>query len=389
MLPRELAKRKEELAKVYQATSKLRRVAFKDLEKALVEGKLLPVEGLPGPVFRFKRDFRGFSTGTVVAEGFLMPGFPSIPRIFCLKTGIPRYLPGPFFAEEKIEGYNVRLVRLFGQVLAFTRRGYICPFATDRWPDFLPDLPRFFDDHPELVLCCEVAGPENPFVTEWPPHVKEDINFFVFDLLHLKTGELLPPTEKYELLKTYGFPTPEINGPFQAKDLEAIRELILRYDREGREGLVFKPLDDQGRVVKYVTSRSNVNDLRVTFPFIGELDASYIVHRLVRLAITRFELSQPFDQAFYQELGQALFGEMERVLSRIAQGQPIEEVFRLRFRQEETLGKLLTHFRTAQVRIEIRDIEWDGRHFRVEFAKIYPRATTFWANKLEGLAQID
>ena len=140
----ELSRQKEALKRVYQGLSALRRISFARLEKALEEGKILPVEGLGGPVFRFKRELRGFSTGTVVTEGFLLPGFPHIPRIFCLETGLPRYLSGPFYAEEKIEGYNVRLVSILGNIWAFTRRGYVCPFATDRWPDFLPKLPDFF-----------------------------------------------------------------------------------------------------------------------------------------------------------------------------------------------------------------------------------------------------
>ncbi len=389
MLESELRHQIKGLRQVYRSLPALRRISLARLEQALEQGKILPVEGLGGPVFRFKRELRGFPTGTVVAEGFLLPGFPHIPRIFCLETGLPRYLPGPFYAEEKIEGYNVRLVSLLGKIWAFTRRGYVCPFATDRWPDFLPKLPEFFAQYPHYALCCEVAGPENPFVTEWPPHVKEDVAFFVFDVLDLRTQAFLKPKEKYALLKEFAFTTPEINGPFEGTDLEALKGLVLRYDREGREGVVLKPVDQQGRVIKYVTSASNIGDLQVSFPFIGELEPSYIVHRLVRLALGRWELDQPFDQKFYQELGQALFGQISTVLDRIKRGEPVEEVFRIRLCKEESLEALLAHFRTAQVRIEIRKKYWQGRHLCVEFAKIYPRATAFWANKLEGLAQID
>ncbi|OAG28377.1 RNA ligase [Thermodesulfatator autotrophicus] len=390
MFEEELKKQKELLREIYEALRPLRRVKLSDLENALEQGKVLFIEGLKEPAFRFKREFRGFPAGTVIGSGFLMPGFPSIPRVFVLETGIPRYISGPFYAEEKIEGYNVRLARVFGEIKAFTRRGYVCPFATDRWPDFLPRLPEFFDKYPHFVVCCEVAGPENPFVSEWPPYLKEDVAYFVFDVFDLEKQKFLPPERKYELLREYEFRTPEIKGPFNPQKLESLKELILRYDEEGREGVVLKPASfKEGRVIKYVTSSSNVSDLRVAYPYIGELDASYIVHRLVRMTITRWELNQPFDEKFYHSLGEALFGEMKELLDKVARGEPVEEVFRVRLRRREALDALLAHFRTAQVRIEIRREEWKDGYLHVEFAKIYPKATSFWVGKLQGLAQID
>ncbi len=389
-MPEELKQQKTLLKELYHRLPALKFLPWPKWEEALEQGKIVPVEGLPGPAFRVRREFKGLTPGTLFTPELFIPGFPSIPRIFVLRNGIPRYLRGPFWAEEKIEGYNVRLARVFGQIFAFTRRGYVCPFATDRWPDFLPHLPRFFEENPHLVVCCEVAGPENPFVTEWPPHVREDVNFFVFDLFDTEKKTFVTPQEKYTLLETYKFHHPEINGPFEPNEVAALEKLLKRYDQEGREGVVLKPAHPKGgRVLKYVTSASNLGDLKVAFPYIGELDANYIVHRLVRLAIGRWELSQPFDQSFFQELGRSLFGEIAPLLDRVSQGGTVEEIFRIRLRRERALEALLAHFRRTQVRVEIRRKERRGTHLFVEFAKIYPRATSFWAGKLEGLAQID
>ena len=390
MLEKELVRQKELLEEVYRSSPRLQKVALKDLLEALEQGKILYIEGLSLPAFRFKRDWRGIPAGTVVAPGFYMPGFPHIPRVFVLRTGVPRYLRGPFYAEEKIEGYNVRLARLGGEIKAFTRRGFVCPFATDRWPDFLPRLPDFFDKFPQYVVCCEVAGPENPFVSEWPPYIKEDVGFFCFDILDLASERFLPPEEKYALFEEFGFQSPEINGPLSPKKLEPLKEILRRYEAEGREGVVLKPVSPRfGRVIKYVTAISNVSDLKVAFPYIGELDPSYVVHRLVRMVITRWELEEGFDEDFYRQVGEALFAEMPALLDRISRGLPVEEVFRVRLRREESFEALLSHFRLAQVRIEIRQKEWRNGYLHVEFAKIYPKATSFWASKLQGLAQID
>ncbi len=130
--------------------------------------------------FSPKYEFKNFPVGTFFNENILVLGYPSIPRIYVLKTGLKRYMTFPFYAEEKIEGYNVRIIKVGKDILAFTRRGYVCPFATDRWEDFLPGVSDLLEKYPDLVVCCEVAGPENPFVSEWPPYIKEDVQFFCF-----------------------------------------------------------------------------------------------------------------------------------------------------------------------------------------------------------------
>ncbi len=356
--------------------------------EALAQGRISPLEGVSLPLFRIRRDFKGFSEGTVLGPGLMVPGFPHIPRIFRLKTGVPRYFQGPFYAEEKIEGYNVRIFATPKGPLAVTRRGFVCPFATDRWPDFLPRLPEFLQAHPDLCLCVEVAGPENPFVSEWPPYIKEDVRFFVFDLLHLPSGKLLPPEEKYALLRSYAFPQPEIHGPFYPEDLSGLRELLKRYEAEGREGVVLKPVT-QGPRVKYVTPVSNLEDLRVVFPYLGEVPPEYITHRLARYLLGHWELFGDFGEEEYRRLGRSLLEGLASFLSRIDAGEPVTEVFRVRFRSEAAFEALIAHFRHARVRIEVRRKEKRGNYLWVEFVKIYPRATSFWKSKLEGFAVVD
>lgn len=363
----------------------LKKFAWEEWERAYYKGKVIFSSWKDLSFFRINKEFKNFPVGTVFNETLFVKGYPSIPRIYVLKTGLLRYLTYPFYAEEKIEGYNVRLVRIGGNILAFTRRGYVCPFATDRWEDFLPKLPEFFTKYPELVVCCEVAGPENPFVSEWPPYIKEDIHFFVFDFAKRGTGEFLPGHKKIQLLRRFKLNHPEIFGPFHPeRDYEKMRGLIQRYHREGREGLVFKP-DAQGTRIKYVTPYSNLTDLKVVFPYLGEVDPNFITLRLIRLLMNLHEFEE-FKEEIYETIGPNLF---EDALRFIREKKVFDEVFRVKFKNSENYHALLAHFKQTRVNIEVIKQSWEKSYLVVEFKKIYPRATQFWRHKLEGWGEVD
>ncbi len=363
----------------------LRKYPLKEWEDAYHKGKILFFNWKDKNFFRLNKDFKSYAMGTFFNEKFLVPGYPHIPRIYVLKTGLKRYLKYPFYAEEKIEGYNVRLVKVEDEILAFTRRGYVCAFATDRWEDFLPELPKFFEENPNLVICAEVAGPENPFVSEYPSYIKEDINFFVFDFMKKGEGEFLNVSKKLEFLKKYRLNFPEIRGPFDPeKDYQKVKELLKRYHLEKREGVVFKP-DYEGNRVKYVTPFSNLEDLRVVFPYLGEIDPHFVSLRLIRLALNLYEFEE-FKEEVYSILGKNLF---EETLENFKTEKLLQETFRVRFKRESNFFALLAHFRVAKVSIEVKKTEWKNGYFCVEFSKIYPKATQFWKSKLEGWGEID
>ncbi|WP_297055973.1 RNA ligase [Thermosulfurimonas sp.] len=379
---------RKRLAEIYPHNPLLRRFPLKVWEEALSEGRLRMVLGTRTPLFRLRRDFKGLPSGTIFGPETVIPSFPHIPRIFRLRTGVPRYLQGPFWVEEKIEGYNVRLFRVGDEILAATRRGFICPFATDRYPDFLPRLEEFFRDHPHLCVCCEVAGPGNPFVGEWPPYIQEDVRFFVFDLMRLPEGEVLPPPEKYRLLAAYEFPTPEIHGPFTPDRLDSLYQLLRRYDQEGREGVVLKSAD--GKIyLKYVTPVSHLEDIRVVFPYLGDVPSEYLTHRLVRYVLSQWELYGKLEGETWERVGARILSGLGDLFSRLDRGEVVSETFRLRFRTRRAFEALLAHFRHAQVKVEVREVREEAGYLMVEIVKIYPRATSFWRQKLEGFSVVD
>ncbi|WP_456432751.1 RNA ligase [Thermosulfuriphilus sp.] len=358
-----------------------------DLQKALEEGRIEFCSGLRDGGFRIKKGLWGLEVGTVLTRQGLISAYPRIPRIFVLEKGLARNFKGNFYAEEKIEGYNVRFAKAGSQIVGFTRRGYICPFASDRWSDFL-DLEAFFAKHPRLVLCCEVAGPETPFLTEWPPYIREDVRFFVFDFLELDTGRLLPPEEKYQLIRNFCFPSPEIHGPFAPSDWKRITKIIKKYDQEGREGLVFKEVSGQ-KAFKFVTPRSNLNDLRVSIALAGDLHPAYYLHRVIRLALACFEEGRPLEEKLTKDLGQALILPLIEALEKISQGQRIEETFKVRLKTEESFRALLRHFEKTRVKINILEKGWKEGYLVVRFSKEYLKSTDFWRSKLSGAPEVD
>lgn len=369
----------------WEKNPSLKKYPYEEWEKAYEKGKLYLTIWKDHTFFRLNKEFKNFPVGTFFNDKFLVSGYPSIPRIYILKTGLKRYMNYPFYAEEKIEGYNVRIIKAGKDILAFTRRGYVCPFATDRWVDWLPGLADLLEKYPELIACCEVAGPENPFVSEWPPYIKEDVQFFVFDFAKNGKGEFLPESEKLKLLEAFKLHHPEIFGPIHPeRDYEKIKEIIKRYHKEGREGLVFKP-EREGTRIKYVTPYSNLVDLKVVFPYLGEVDPNFISLRLIRLLLNLYEFEE-FKEEVYEKLASYLF---EDTLKNLKEKKVSEEIFRVRFKKEENFLALLAHFRLARVNIEILKKTWERGYLVVEFKKIYPKATEFWGQKLEGWGEVD
>ena len=108
------------------------------------------------PYYRIMRKVGPLEKGTIVTCAGIIFDFPRIARILHLENGLKNAYAQPFYVEEKVDGYNVRIVCILGKVLAFSRGGYVCPFSTDRIADFL-DIQKIFADYPNLIVCGEFA----------------------------------------------------------------------------------------------------------------------------------------------------------------------------------------------------------------------------------------
>ncbi|WP_421620705.1 RNA ligase [Alkalilimnicola ehrlichii] len=323
-------------------------------------------------------------------DGTVVPGYPSIGRIQALGPGLAKqYGDELFWAEEKIDGFNIRILAHQGRLLAFSRGGYLCPFSTDRVPELLD--PTLFDDHPELILCAELAGPENPYMEGSPPHVTEDVALFVFDIRRAGANGFLPQEEKLALAERYRLPLARVFGRYRADDQQALHALILELDEAGCEGLVFKG-ETRGARSKYVTARSNITDIALVSDALLDLPPEYFTHRLMRLALFESE-HRGDDTALEQELGRALLRGLGRAVERSRSVGRVGHRYRCRFREKRNLEHFVAHLEATggpqHVKILYQPTHQEDGYWVLEFERVLPRMTGTLAHSLSGGAQFD
>ncbi len=364
------------------------------------EDRLLVLEGKGGIVedefegiryVRFRDSAKGFRRGTVVFEnGDVVLGFPHIKRVVQLENGISRVFKNrPFYVEEKVDGYNVRVVKVGDKLLALTRGGFVCPFTTERIEDFVNF--EFFQDYPNLILVGEMAGPESPYIVEGPPYVKEDIRFFLFDIQEKGTGKSLPVEERYKLAEEYGIPQVERFGLFDRSRLDELYDLIERLSEEMREGVVMKT-PDMKKIAKYVTPYANINDIKIGSHIFFDLPHGYFMGRIKRLAFYLAEKhvkGEEFDE-YAKALGKAILRPFVESIHEVANGGEVEEVFTVRVKNITTAHRMVTHFERLGVKIHIEDIEdLKNGYWRITFKRVYPDATREIKELWNGLAFVD
>jgi putative ATP-dependent DNA ligase len=343
----------------------------------------------PGPeggeYLRLTDDVRGHPRGTLLWDGLqVVYGYPHIGRILQLETGLAQQFSGPFWVEEKVDGYNVRVARLGEQVLAFTRGGFVCPFTTDRLPDLL-DL-TLFDDHPEVVVCAEVAGPDQPYVVGHPPQVRDDVALFVFDLMRVGEPGFLPDDELGRLAERYGLPRVSRFGRLAPGEWRQVGALVRALNDERREGVVLKEVGPPGRRAKYVTGASCIDDILATVDNLPQLPAEYFTGRVLRLALFLAEQGEAALPGAREQLGQAFVDGLLAALGRFQREHRVYHTHRCRFRRRESAERLMAHLRRHEGPIQVmeRRLEHDGEHWVLEFEKVYAGMTGLLGHLLAG-----
>ncbi len=318
--------------------------------------------------YRVVKKAGSLEKGTVVTGEEIIYSFPRIARILQLKNGIKQAMDGSFYVEEKVDGYNVRIARIQDKVLAFTRGSYVCPFSTDRLIDFFINE-RFFEENPNLIICGEIAGPENPYNRETPPYVTEDIGFFAFDIMTKNTNQQVPVEKRYKLFDRYAIPTVTRFGKHTHSDINELSKYIHELDEKGCEGLVFKPIDPSEKIIKYVTLGSYLRDIKVTSPVMIETQSEFFTHRILRALFYLLEHQSNIDDAFFKETGEALLLPLFENVKKVADGEMITERFKVRFNQKQNIKKLIDHFHKCKVDASLVRQEKVGKYWHVEFIR--------------------
>ncbi|MDK2383695.1 MAG: RNA ligase, partial [Candidatus Korarchaeota archaeon] len=286
-----------------------------------------------------RREAMGLREGTSIlirgGDYRVVPGYPSIRRILLLDIAVPRHFPGKVVVEEKMDGYNVRVVRAWGEIYAVTRGGYICPYTTARLRRMYGGALEALGDD-ETVIAGEVVGMENPYTRYRYPEAP-GFDYFVFDVY--RGGRVVPPLESKRLAEEHGLRHVPVLGVIGRGDVEELRRMLETLEQRGREGVVLK--DAEGRVppLKYTTSYINKNDLELGMRFFFEEGRSFLFSRVLRQVFKAYEEGWRGDRLYEEEclLGRVIIEPAVKAIRSVEEGTGLYEEYTLRFASHEEI----------------------------------------------------
>ncbi|WP_135664005.1 RNA ligase [Halorhabdus rudnickae] len=341
-------------------------------------------ETFEGQRYRHLADARhGIERGTAIVAGGVVRGFPSIPRTLVLDPGVPGHFDGRLTIEEKRNGYNVRIARIDGDILGFTRSGYLCPYTTATVRELL-DSGAFFEEHPDLMLCGELIGPENPYTPHEYPDV-ESARIEVFDVRHRETGTALSVPRRRKLCETYDLPqVPDFGEYDPATAPEAVRSVIADLDRERKEGVVMQSIDGT-RQLKYTTSATHRADLEHAFSLPFDYGRDFVFPRIVREAFQAVELdhSKGESRQRARELGESILLPAIETIRAVERSETVGEEHTVRA-DPDVIEALLSHLRNQGITIEIERDEREADQRVVTFVKVAQATRDNARDYLEG-----
>jgi len=345
------------------------KLPLQKLEEAREKKKLQFIEWNI-PYYRFKEKIEHIEKGTVAFvtnKGLeLVRGFPKIPRALVISTGFKKNFEKAF-AEEKMDGYNVRTVMINGKVISLTRGGLVCEYTTSRVRKLINT--NFFKDNPELMLCGEVVGLQNPYQEKSYPEAK-NFDYFIFDIRNRVTNKPLKHSKKMETIKKYNLKSVHVFGEFD--NGKEILKLTRRIGEEGREGVVLKT--EKGKMLKYTANQSTNKDLQYAFTFYSDYGLAFMYRRLVREAFQAYELGLKGKELEEEasKLGKNILIPMVETIRKIAGGEEVTEDFEIEVPDEETGKHFVENLKHLGVIATIREVKKSGNSVIMRISRHYP-----------------
>jgi putative ATP-dependent DNA ligase len=327
-------------------------------------------------LFRFDKEISRIERGTVLYEkgdSFeVIMGFPKIRRAMVLDPTLKKHFNGleKVAVEEKMNGYNVRVANVKGDIVAITRSGYVCPYTTER-ANVKLNL-KFFDDFPNLVLYGEMVGPDNPYVPKEIYGI-ESVEFYIFDIREKNSGNPLPLSGKKKILEEYGFLQVESFGEFPLQTAaEEIAEIIRELGKIEHEGVVIKDPDMVLAPLKYTSSQSNCSDLRHAFMFYNEAGRDFMLSRIVREGFQTVEWNEneaEFEKR-YMQLGKSILNPLRESIRRVKNGQRLYEEVRIRVRNPRTATEFENYLKRLGVDAIFEPPQPAGNEYLINIKKV-------------------
>jgi putative ATP-dependent DNA ligase len=346
----------------------------KKILAAIRKGRIEQRDG----VYRFSEKLGSIPRGTVVIGKRVVYGYPKIRRIFSLFEGVGRNLnPGEVWAEEKIDGFNLRAVYEGGKIYCISRGGFLDYFATEK-VSADKKIQAFFRAHPHHTLYMEMIG-NTPYTA---PSKKFDVKYYVFDVGNGKT-RFLGPEERKKLCGEFGLECVPLLGKFMKSELAKLKRIAVSVDKHGGEGIVIKQHMPR-RIVKYVVPSSDIRDLEENSHMLFDMPAGFMKQRVFRSAVSVSELG--FSKKEYDKrLGEAMH---KHLYTAIKAGGEVSEKFEVLVKKKKTWEKVLEHM-SSEVAIKVDSEKREEGGIRIKFRKIYKKGSRKVRRAIEGYGQAD
>ncbi len=323
------------------------------LDHAIKKGIIKFFEFHGSPAMQFKKDVGIIETGTVVYfrdRIEVIRGFPKIRRTLMLSPTLKNHFKDNIAVEEKMNGYNVRIASIGDGIVALTRRGYLCPYTTKKAQEIM-DLDSFFSDNPDLVICGEMIGTENPYVSHYYEEIG-NLGFRVFDLRKKISNEPLTIKEKTELLKKYNLPIVRLIGIYRVDEApQEIKKIIKEIGNASREGIVMKDPSMKIPPLKYTSSQAHFDEISYAFTYPFDFGRDFFFSRVIREGFQAFEMEDSEEelQKRAHKLGEAILYPMVNTIKNVAAGNPAGEDLIIDVENEEEAEEFLHYLQDLGV----------------------------------------
>jgi putative ATP-dependent DNA ligase len=322
-------------------------------------------------LLRFEKETSGIEAGTVVFEtGEIVFGYPKIRRPLMLAAAIKRHFSDIVAVEEKMNGHNVRILSINGEIVALTRGGFICPYSTEVARQKIPEA--VFEKNPQMVLCGEMVGPENPYVST-VIYPTDSIDFYLFDIAEKNRRKNLGVHKTHEFAQEFGLHATAFLGEFHKESAaDRIKQIVIKLGRQGREGVVMKDPENIMPPLKYTSSRSNCSDLAVAFRYYNDYALDFFVSRAVREGYQSVEWNETQEEraARALSLGESILMPLVDTIKRAQQGEDIVQKVQIRVKSLQTARDFEYHLRRSGIRTIFEPPEPDDDGYLVRITKL-------------------
>ena len=322
-----------------------------------------------------RRDVGGHYEGTVVLllpdGGYrVVEGYPHIQRILLLSRAVPSHFIDNVVVEEKMDGHNVRVVLVDGELLAITRGGYVCPYTTMKMRSkYGRGLSRLLEElGDDAVVAGEVVGLENPYTRYYYPEAP-DWDYFVFDVF--SGGRPLPVEERRARVESHGLRNVPLLGVVYKDNWREIADIVAGLEAAGREGVVLKDPEYRVEPLKYTTSYINTRDIEEGMKFPFDEGHTFIFPRVLRQMFKAYE--EGWDEDRLREearrLGEAILLPAVESIQKFARGEALAEEFTLTFESSEDLEEFILYAASLGVPLTVVSVERGDGYVRARLLK--------------------